>query len=263
MRNVTRREFGSLAAGISAATLTRPVLGAVGRGADQDRLHDAAERRPRGQRQAGVPRPQALGRRRQRQGRAARTQGRARQLRRPEQRGSSAGALHQADRSRQSGPRRLELFDRADRAGDAGDHGPWHGLRHPARLGHQRRFPIRSHRERQPDRRQHAAGFRQGLLRGGDDRRPEAEDSGDRRPRQRLSAAFNEKRANAGKGGRRRNRLRQELSAVDRRLWADRPGDPGRKAGHRLFRLLPAPTPSACSKRYTRPSSRRPCSAAA
>ena len=85
MRNVTRREFGSLAAGISAATLTWPALGQSAEGPIR-----IGYTLPLSGGLAGNGRPASLahkplGRGNQRQGRVARAQSRARQLRRSEQ----------------------------------------------------------------------------------------------------------------------------------------------------------------------------------
>ena len=134
MRKFTRREFGSMAAGLSAAAMEQPARAQAADGPIR-----IGYTLPLSGGLAGNGKPAALAHKLWLEDINAKggLLGRKVELvnyddqsnRRPD-----PGALHEADRSRQGRSRRLELCDRAHRAGDADRHEPRDGLRHAARL---------------------------------------------------------------------------------------------------------------------------------
>ena len=86
---------------------------------------------------------------------------------------------------------------------------------------------------------------------------PKADDGGDRRRRRRVLQERLRRRARERQGGGPEDRLRQDLSAVDDRLRADRARDPGDQSGHRGGLLLSARLRSASCARSTRSASSR------
>ena len=156
------------------------------------------------------------------------------------------GHLHKAAGRGQGRPGGQRLCHQHDRAGDADHHAAQPHVPQPVRPGGEHRVPLSEILLVHADRRAGAeAELCRGLLRHGDGAEPEAADAGDRRRRCGVPAQRDGWRARAGEAGRTEDRLRQDLSADDHRLHADRPRDPGDQSGSRAGVLLSARHASA------------------
>ena len=239
LKGMTARLATAVVAAAVSLGLADRRLGPV-QGADQDRLRHGADRPARRQRQVGAARPEDLGGGRQRQGRAARPSGQADLLRRPDQSGDGAGHLHQAARRRQGRPRHRRLRHQHARAGDAGRDAEEQAVHRPVRPRGEHRVQLSELLRDDPVRAGSEAGLHQGLLRHRAGAEPEAADGRDRRRRRRVLAQRLRRRARERQEGRPQDRLRQDLSAGDHRLRADRARDPGDQSRHRGDLLLSA-----------------------
>ena len=179
------------------------------------------------QRQAGAARHEDLGGGDQRQGRAARAPGQARLLRRPDQCLDRARHLHQAHRRRQGRPRARPLRHQHGRAGDAGHHAEGQALHHPVRARCEPRVQVQQVLRHDPDRAEHQGVLHRGLLRRRRRAEPQAADGGAGRGRCGVLPQRLRGRARERQEARLQDRLRQDLSAGDDGLHADRARDPG------------------------------------
>ena len=201
----------------------------------------ALDRRARPERQGRAAGHADLGGQHQCQGRPARPAGEAGLLRRPVQSVNDSGPLYQAARRRQGGPGHQRLRHQHDRAGDADHHAAQPHLPEPVRPRGEHRVQVPEILLLHADRRTGAeAELCRGLLRHRDGAEPEAADAGDGRRGCGVPAQRDGRRARAGEAGRTEDRLRQDLSADDDGLHADRPRDPGDQSGSRAGLLLSA-----------------------
>ena len=125
-------------------------------------------------------------------------------------------------------------------AGHAGRDAEEQAVHRPARARGEHRVQLPELLRHDPVRPRSEARLHQGLLRRRDGAEPEAEDGRDRRRRRRVLAQRLRRRARERQGRRPQDRLRQDLSAGDHRLRADRARDPGHQSGPRGHLLLSA-----------------------
>ncbi len=227
LRYLKSRAFAGL---VGAAALAADAGGAGHRArqaADQDRFRHCRDRPARAERQVRAARDGNLGGGNQRQRRSAWPACAARPLRRSEQSVDGAGHLHQAARCRQSRCDRRRLRHQHAGAGDADRHAAQEDVPRPLRPRRQQRFQIRPLLRDDPVGAGAEDVVHQGLLRHRDGAESEADDGRDRGGRRGIFQECIGRRARERQEGRAEDRLRQELSAFDHRLLADRARDPG------------------------------------
>ena len=220
-----------------------------GAGADQDRLLHGADRTTFRRRQAGAARHEDLGGGDQRQGRAARAPGQAHLLRRSDQCLDRARHLHQAHRRRQGRPYSRALWNQHGGASDACRRAKGQDDHHLVRARCEPRVQIQQILRHDPERAGHQGVLHGGLLRCGGRAEPQAADGSTGRSRCGIRPQQLRRRARKRQEARLQGRLRQDVSASDHGLLADRACHPGTKPGHRRHLLLPARTRSAWSRR--------------
>ena len=223
----------------------------------QDRLQHGHDRRARAQRPVGAAGAEDLGGGHQRQGRSARPPRQAHLLRRSEQPIDGARHLLQAARRRQGRPDHRRLRHQHAGAGDAARHPAQEDVHRAARPRREQRVPLPQLLRHDPGGPEPKLSFTRASSTSRSRRTPS-------RRRWRIVSADAEfarnacrRRARERQAGGLEDRLRQDLSAADRGLRADRARDRRRPIPTSWSSAPIRPTPSAWCARSTRSASSR------